>query len=72
MKVEKKRKRIEQSFTVKKNEIIGNNYDLSLKRYREIEHKTVEHTSPQKLISELKELEIEIQAKLKELEGVLK
>jgi type I restriction enzyme M protein len=69
---EKKRSKKEQSFTVKKEEIAANNYDLSLKRYREVEYRDVEHAPPQQLISELKALESEIQAELRELEEVLK
>jgi len=47
-------------------------YDLSLNRYKEVVHEAVEHVPPQQLISELKQLEAEIQAGLVELEGLLK
>ena len=65
---ELKQSRKNQSFTVKKEEIIANNYDLSLNRYKKLENKSVKHLPPQQLISELKILEDEIQLELKKLE----
>ena len=65
-------KRTAQSFIVPKAEIAVNNYDLSLNRYKQVLHERVEHTPPKQLISELKQLEEQIQAGLLELEELLK
>jgi len=61
-----------QSFTVDKVDLVANDYDLSLNRYKEVVHEHVEHVPPMQLIAELKQLESEIQAGLAELEGMLK
>jgi type I restriction enzyme M protein len=61
-----------QSFTVDKADLITNDYDLSLNRYKEVILEHVEHMPPMQLIAELKQLEAEIQAGLTELEGMLK
>ena len=44
-------------------------YDLSLNRYKEVEHEEVEHVPPKQIIAELKALEEEIQQGLRELGG---
>jgi len=64
--------RTAQSFCVAASEIAAAGYDLSLNRYKEVVHEHVEHVAPKQLIAELKQLEIEIQAGLVELEGLLK
>ena len=61
-----------QSFAVDKADLIANDYDLSLNRYKEVVHEHVEHIAPLQLIAELKQLESEIQAGLTGLEGMLK
>jgi type I restriction enzyme M protein len=61
-----------QSFKVVKADLIANDYDLSLNKYKEVVHEHVEHVAPLQLIEELKQLEIEIQAGLTKLEGMLK
>ena len=61
-----------QSFTVDKADLIANDYDLSLNRYKEVVHEHVEHVAPLQLIAELKQLENEIQVGLSELEGMVK
>ena len=61
-----------QSFAVDKANLVANDYDLSLNRYKEVVHEHVEHVAPMQLIAELKQLEVEIQAGLTELEGMLK
>ncbi|MEK7724228.1 MAG: class I SAM-dependent DNA methyltransferase [Acidobacteriota bacterium] len=69
---EKSRLRTEQSFLVPKNEIADNDYDLSINRYKEVVYEEVIHDSPQQILQELNDLEIEIQADLKALEAMLK
>lgn len=70
-KTEAKRERTEQSFLVPKAEIIENDYDLSINRYKQVVHEVVEHASPQKIIADLKVLEAEISEGMRELEGML-
>ena len=65
------RKRTEQSFFVPKQEIVDNGYDLSINKYKKTEYKPVEYPSTQEILSELKELESQITAGLKELEGMV-
>ena len=69
---EKSRARTDQSFLVPKAEIVANNYDLSLNRYKEVVHETVDHDSPKKILTRLAKLEDEITKGRKELEGLLK
>ena len=69
---ERDRARTEQSFAVKRQEIATADYDLSLNRYKEVVHEHVEHVAPLKLIAELNDIEADIQAGLKKLEGMLK
>ncbi|MBE1427288.1 type I restriction enzyme M protein [Desulfomicrobium macestii] len=57
---EAERARTERSFLVPKNEIAGNDYDLSINRYKEVEHETVEHDSPKVILTRLATLEQEI------------
>jgi type I restriction enzyme M protein len=70
---ERERPRTAQSFCVPKADIAKDGaYDLSINRYKEIEHEAVEHESPAEIIAELNRLEIEISeglAKLKEMVG---
>ncbi len=68
---ERKRARTEQSFCVAKADIAGNGYDLSINRYREVVHDAVEHVPPKEILAKLAALEVEIQAGMRELEGML-
>jgi type I restriction enzyme M protein len=70
-KAEANRKRTDQSFLVPKDEIAGNDYDLSINRYKEVEYEAVEHDSPQEILERLEKLEEEIAEGRKELEGML-
>ena len=65
------RPRTAQSFCVPKAEIVANGYDLSLNRYKEVVHDVVEHLPPKVIMAKLDKLEAEIQAGMKELEGML-
>ena len=65
------RKRTEQSFFVPKAEIVQNNYDLSINKYKEIIYEKVEYPSPKTLIAEIKDLQNEIATDLAELEKML-
>ncbi len=68
---EKERPRTAQSFCVPKADVATNGYDLSLNRYKEVEHQEVEHRTPKDIFAELWKLEDEIQAGMKELEAML-
>lgn len=68
---EKERPRTDQSFCVPKDDIVANGYDLSLNRYKEVEHEEVEHLDPKDILAELWKLEDEIQQGMKELEAML-
>ncbi len=66
------RPRTAQSFMVPAAEIIATgSWDLSLNRYKEIEHEEVVHQSPAEIIAELRTLEAEITEGLDRLEGML-
>ena len=66
-----KRDRTDQSFCVPKGDIVGNDYDLSINRYKEVVHVVSEHLPPKEILAKLAMLEAEIQAGMKELEGML-
>ncbi|MEZ0171643.1 N-6 DNA methylase [Microvirga sp. TS319] len=70
---ERERARTAQSFCVPKADIAKDGaYDLSLNRYKEVEHEEVQHEAPADIIRELKRLEAEIAkglAKLEEMVG---
>jgi type I restriction enzyme M protein len=68
---ERKRPRTAQSFSVPKDEIVGNGYDLSLNRYKEVVHEVVEHVPPGEILKGLGVLEKEIIKGMKDLEGML-
>ena len=70
-KAEAKRERTEQSFLVPKAEIVGNDYDLSINRYKQVVHAAVKHAPPAQLLAELKALEAQIAQGLDELEGMI-
>ena len=68
---ESKRARTDQSFLVPKAEIAGNDYDLSINRYKEVEYEAVEYDPPKVIMARLAELETEIGKGRAELEGLL-
>ena len=69
---EKDRKRTEQSFFVPKSEIVSNDYDLSINKYKEIVYEKVEYPAPDTLIAEIKDLQKQIADDLVDLEKMLK
>lgn len=68
---EKERQRTEKSFFVPVDEIIGNDYDLSINKYKKTEYKPVEYAPTQEILAEINSIEQEILAGIKELEGML-
>lgn len=71
MEKEVDRQRTEQSFFVSKEEIVQNDYDLSINKYKKVEYVPVEYPPTQEILSELQELEKQITVGLTELEGML-
>ncbi|QEK11606.1 SAM-dependent DNA methyltransferase [Crassaminicella thermophila] len=68
---EKDRKRTEKSFFVSKDEIVKNDYDLSINRYKEIEYEEVEYEAPKVIIQRIKELEHQILDGLNDIERMV-
>lgn len=69
---ERERPRTAQSFGVPKTEIAASgSYDLSLNRYKEVDHVDQEHVSPEIILEELRQLEQDISRGLTELEEML-
>jgi len=60
-----------KAFTIDKQDIIDNKYDLSINRYKEIEYEEVEYGPPNVILDQLEALESEIQKDLKELRSIL-
>ena len=65
------RKRTEQSFFVDKQEIVDNDYDLSINKYKETEQIKIEYQSTDEILADLNDLETEIEKGLKELGQML-
>ena len=68
---EEDRKRTEQSFLVPKEEIVQNDYDLSINKYKQTEYKPVEYPPTTEIMAELRELEMKIGKEMDELEKLL-
>ena len=68
---EKDRERTERSFFVPKDEIVSNDYDLSINKYKKTEYVPVEYPSTQEIMTNLRELEMEIGSAMDELEKML-
>jgi len=69
---EEERKRTEQSFLVPKSEIVDNEYDLSINKYKETEYTPVEYESTEVILGKIKDLDAAVQKELAELELLLK
>ena len=68
---EKDRQRTEQSFFVPKQEIVDNDYDLSINKYKKTEYKPVEYPPTSEILAKIESLEAEIQKELAELKEML-
>ena len=66
------RKRTEQSFFVPKQEIIENNYDLSINKYKQVEYVPVEYPPTEEIMADLRDLEKQIAVEMDELEKLLR
>ena len=65
------RERTEQSFFVPKQEIVDNGYDLSINKYKKVEYEAVEYPSTLEIMTNLRELEMQIGQTMDELEKLL-
>ncbi|MCR5743290.1 MAG: type I restriction-modification system subunit M [Lachnospiraceae bacterium] len=68
---EANRDRTEQSFMVDKQEIVDNDYDLSINKYKKVEYKAVEYPPTEEIMANIWKLEEQINAEMKELEKLL-
>lgn len=68
---EEKRERTEQSFFVPVQEIIDNDYDLSINKYKKTEYVPVEYPPTSEIMAEIKELNEQIMTEIGELEKML-
>ena len=65
------RERTEKSFFVGKDEIVSNDYDLSINKYKKTEYVPIEYPSTEEIMANIRELEIEIGKCFTELEAML-
>ena len=68
---EEGRERTEQSFLVPKDEIVDNDYDLSINKYKQSAYVEEEYPHPLEIMAEINELEMDVTAGLAELEELL-
>jgi len=68
---EAERARTDKSFFVEKDEIKENDYDLSINKYKEIEYVPIEYPSTLEIMTDIRELEMEIGQAMDELEKML-
>ena len=71
VKKENNRKRTDQSFLVPKAEIIDNDYDLSINKYKQSAYVAENYPPVQEILAEINGLEREIQKGIKELEALV-
>ncbi len=60
-----------KAFTVTREEIAENKYDLSINRYKKVEYEEINYEPPHIILDQLEALEAEIMSDLKELRGML-
>lgn len=65
------RKRTDKSFMVPKQEIVDNDYDLSINKYKKIEYVAVEYPPTSEIIDKILELDAQIAKELEELQAML-
>jgi type I restriction enzyme M protein len=68
---EKDRKRTDPSFLVPKDEIVANDYDLSINRYKETEYVETHYEAPADIIAAIEELDKERLQALQTLKAML-
>ena len=65
------RKRTDKSFMVPKQDIIDNDYDLSINKYKEVEYQKVEYPPTSEIMANIRQIEMEIGKEMDELEKLL-
>lgn len=68
---EAERKRTDKSFFVSKEEISGNEYDLSINKYKQVECKAVEYPPTSEIMANIEAIEAEIAKEMAELKKLL-
>ncbi len=71
LEAENDRKRTEQSFFVSVEDIIANEYDLSINKYKEVVYEAVQYESTEVIMGKIEALEKELQAEMVELKKLL-
>ena len=71
MEAEKDHKRTEQSFLVPKAEIVGNDYDLSINKYKKTDYVAEKYPPTEEIIAELERMDDEVRGGLAELKKML-
>ncbi len=66
------RKRTDKSFMVPKQDIVDNDYDLSINKYKEVEYVKVEYPPTSEIMANIREIEMEIGKEMDELERLLR
>ena len=69
--MEADRKRTDKSFMVPKQDIVDNGYDLSINKYKEIEYVAVQYPPTSEIMTNIREIEMEIGKEMDELERLL-
>ena len=68
---ELERTRTERSFCVPKADIVANDYDLSINRYKEVVYEEIKYATPSEILDELSSLEAEIWMGIGRLKAML-
>ena len=68
---EAERKRTDKSFMVTKQEIVDNEYDLSINKYKEVEYVKVEYPPTSEIMANIRDIEKQIAVEMDELERLL-
>ncbi len=66
------RKRTDKSFMVPKQDIVDNDYDLSINKYKEVEYQKVEYPPTSEIMASIRDIEKQISIEMDELEKLLK
>lgn len=69
---EEERNKTDQSFFVDKEEIVENDYDLSINKYKEVIYEKVEYPPTSEILADIETLNKEIEMNLEELKALLK
>lgn len=68
---EENRERTEQSFFVPKDEIAGNDYDLSINKYKKTEYVAIEYPPTEEILTEIEALNQQVETETAELRKLL-